>query len=721
MRCVAFRALSIGGPEARQVRQLGEILSGAALAQRGHLFHWAPVALACGIGSYFALRIEPAPGLRAGLWALAAVLCLLGIRAGHRGRALLQPACFGLALLAGGVALASVRAQAVAGPVLGWRYYGPVEGRIVGIDRSASDAPRLTLDRVRLDRMAPQETPARVRISLHGPEGTLPRPGARVMTTAFLSPPGGPVEPGGFDFRRHAWFQRLGGVGYTRVALLSVAPPEPGEARVFRARMAISAAFRARLPGETGAFAAAITAGDRSAMGQETLQDLRVSNLAHLLAISGLHMGLLTGFVFMAVRRVLVLSRHAALYWPVRSMAAAAALAVACVYLALSGGSIATERAFVMVAVALVAAMALRRALTLRAVALAALVVLGLRPEALLSPGFQMSFAATLSLVWVFSLLKGRDWPGRGWKGRAITLVLSSAVAGLATAPVAAAQFNQVAHYGLIANLLSVPIMGTFVMPAALIAVLLLPLGLEALPLLVMGWGLDWILWVAQMVAGLEGARGTVPTPPPATLPLLALGALTVMLWVGRGRWLGLAPMALAALLWVRAERPQVLIAETGGLVGVMTEAGRALSRERSESFAARVWLENDGDAAPQEDAAARWSAPPGIRHATGKRAAAAQGPCGAGEILVLNVPSVEAPGASGCDIYDPARLRRTGSVAVLGMGADSRVVTARERSGARLWNTEALRRAALERPRWDIRAVWRGKGDGFGPVNSSD
>ncbi|MGI3164529.1 ComEC/Rec2 family competence protein [Pseudooceanicola sp. 200-1SW] len=706
------------------MRQLGDTLCKAALAQRGHLFHWAPVALACGIGTYFALPVEPGPGARAGLWGLTAALFALGLWAGARGRALLQPAALGLALLAGGVALASARAHAVAGPVLGWRYYGPVEGRIIGIDRSASDAPRLTLDRVRLDRMAPEDTPARVRISLHGPEGTLPRPGARVMTTAFLSPPGGPVEPGGFDFRRHAWFQRLGGLGYTRVALLSVAPPAPGEARVFRARMAISAAFRARLPGETGAFAAAITAGDRSAMGQEVVQDLRVSNLAHLLAISGLHMGLLSGFVFLAVRRGLVLSRHAALYWPVRSIAAAAALAVASVYLALSGGSIATERAFVMVAVALVAAMALRRALTLRAVALAALVVLGLRPEALLSPGFQMSFAATLSLVWVFSLLKGRDWPGRGWRGRALTLVLSSAVAGLATAPVAAAQFNQVAHYGLIANLLSVPVMGTLVMPAALIAVLLMPLGLEGLAIRAMGLGLDWILGVAQAVAGLEGARGTVPTPPAATLPLLALGALVVMLWVGRGRWAGLLPMALAALLWARVERPALLIAETGGLVGVMTERGRALSRERAESFAARVWLENDGDPADQAQAAARWQAPPGVRHATGKRAAAAEGPCAPGEILVLNVAAVEAPGARGCDIYDPARLRRTGAVAVIGQGAARRLVTAEERSGQRLWNTPDLRREAEAPQGWALRSLMCGggrtgaQGPGQGRVN---
>ena len=127
-------------------------------------------------------------------------------------------------LIALGFVLAGWRAHAVAGPVLDWRYYGPVEGRIVGMDRSASDAVRLTLDHVKLDRVAPGDTPTRVRISLHGDAalGVAPEPGLRVMTTAHLGPPGGPVEPGGFDFQRHAWFAELGAVGYTRVPLMAI-------------------------------------------------------------------------------------------------------------------------------------------------------------------------------------------------------------------------------------------------------------------------------------------------------------------------------------------------------------------------------------------------------------------------------------------------------------------------------------------------------------------
>ncbi|MEY8841164.1 ComEC/Rec2 family competence protein, partial [Cribrihabitans sp. XS_ASV171] len=444
------------------------------LAQRGYLFPWAPVCLALGIGGYFSLRWEPGLGL----------LCLLGgfglfaACAALRWPGAFSPLLWALALAAFGVVLAAERAHRVGGPVLGWRYYGPVEGRVVALDRSASDALRVTLDAVRLGDLPPDKLPRRVRLSLHGPESVL-IPGARVMTTAHLSPPQGPVEPGGFDFRRHAWFMSIGAVGYTRVPVLTAEPPGPG-LRVFALRMAASERIRAALPGDVGGFAAAVTTGDRSGVGQEALEALRASNLAHLLAISGLHMGLLTGFVFAALRIGFSLVPAFALRAPVRKLAAVGALAVAAGYLALSGGNIATERAFVMVAVMLCAVLVDRRAISMRAVAVAALVVLLLRPEALLSPGFQMSFAATVALVAVFGAMRDAEWRvSQGWRGAVFGLVISSAVAGLATAPVGAANFNTLSHYGLLANLASVPLMGSVVIPAAVLAALLAPFGLD--------------------------------------------------------------------------------------------------------------------------------------------------------------------------------------------------------------------------------------------------
>jgi competence protein ComEC len=369
------------------------------LGQRGHLFPWAPVILAIGIGFYFLLPIEPDWQAYAAVGA-AGVICAAAALRHPGGFAALA---WAVVLIATGFSLAGLRAHRVAAPVLDWRYYSPVEGRVVGLDRSASDAMRVTLDRVVLERVSPTRRPGRVRLSLHGPPADL-KPGQRIMTTAHLSPPQGPLEPGGFDFRRHAWFQGLGAVGYTRTPVLTVAPPLDGVAGlgIFVLRMEASRRVRAVLAGDVGGFAAAVTTGDRSDVGQAALDALRASNLAHLLAISGLHMGLLAGFVFALLRIVLSLFPALALRITVKKVAAFGAMTAAAVYLALSGGNVATERAFVMVAVVLLAVLVGRRAFSLRAVAMAALIVLVLRPEALLGPGFQMSFAATTALIAFF-------------------------------------------------------------------------------------------------------------------------------------------------------------------------------------------------------------------------------------------------------------------------------------------------------------------------------
>ncbi len=667
-------------------------------AQRGHLFPWVPVGLATGIGGYFALPAEPAPYEWMALGMLALVSLAGTLWASER-----QAPLFLLALLVlCGALLAGARAQMVAAPVLDYRFYGAVSGRIVEVDRSLSDKPRVTLDRVWMEDQAVDRTPERVRVSLHGRQGFTPLlPGRIVMMTAHLSPPPGPSEPGGFSFRRLAWFARLGAVGYTRNPVVALAPAEGGAAQMLsRARNALSAAIRTRIPGDSGAFAAAILTGDRSAISRRTLQALRDSNLAHLLAISGLHMGLLSGFVFAATRFGLALVPPVALRWPVKKIAAGVALPAAAIYLALSGGNVATQRAFVMVAVMLVAVLFDRRALTLRAVALAAVIVLVLRPESLTGPGFQMSFAATAALVAVFGFL--RNWPEDRWRPPrwlrpVLAVVISSVVAGLTTAPIAAAHFNQVAQYGLLANLLSVPLMGTVVIPAAVVAAILAPFGLAFPGLEVMRLGIAWILGVAHWVAGLDGATWPVVMPAPAVLPLLALGGVWLILWQGRPRLAGLAPIAAAFILWGVTERPALLIADSGGLIGVLTSQGRVLSKPGGDGFVARSWLENDGDAATQPVAHDRagLTGAPGMRRAevAGQGVVQLSGrgwanrlerACGLGWVVTARVVNLPVP--SGCVLLDRRALRQTGAIAVYADRHGPRRVSARQIAGTRPW-----------------------------------
>lgn len=672
-------------------------------AARGQLLPFAAMAMGIGIGLWFALPREPAAVdyLLAGGGGLAlAALWLWGPWP------LRPPAAFA-AMLAVGFLAAGLRAQLVAAPMLEFRYYGPVEGRVVEIDRSTSDALRVTLDRVVLRDMAPARTPLRVRVSLHGDQLHAPQPGELLVMTAHLAAPEGPVEPGGFDFRRMAWFDQLGAVGYTRSPALLMEPPAAGEEVIARMRAWLSAAMRARIPGDAGAFAAGAMTGDRSGITQETVRALRDSSLAHLLAISGMNLAFLTGFVFWLVRTGIALVPPLALRVNARKVSAALSLAVALYYLLLSGSNVATERAFVMAAVVLGAVLLDRRAITLRSAALAAMILLALRPESLMEPGFQMSFAATVALIAGFRALDRRVLLGRWprWTVPVFTLVASSAIGGFATAPFAAATFNRFADFGLLANLLTVPVMGAVVMPAGAMAVVLAPFGLAWLALRAMEWGVRWILGVAHWVAGLEGSVTMIPEPHAAALPLVALGGLWLAAWPGRARLAGAALVAAGLLAWPMAGRPELLISADGRLLGLMGPEGRALSAARGGGFAAESWLENDGDLATQEEAAARpgFAGPKQAREfvLTGLSGVALQGggalealpaACAAHDLVVI-AAAVEAPPA-GCTVIDQTRLRRTGALAL--RVVDGRVEATATRARARVWVGRPMEPEAL-------------------------
>jgi competence protein ComEC len=671
----------------------------ALLARQGRLFPFVPVLIGVGIGLWFALPVEP--GLAAYLAALALATAGAGlVRHGAEGWRIPGAVllCLGVGVLACGVRLWLVTA-----PVLDGRYYGPITGRIILIDRSQADAMRLTLDRVALADMRPGTTPLRVRISVQKDQPHWqPEPGQTVMTTGHLAAPEGPVEPGGFDFARMAFFDRLGGVGYTRNPVVLWEHPVGHALWINRTRTHLAQGIMAHIPGDPGAFAAGVMTGDRSGLSPQAVAALRDSSLAHLLAISGMNMVFLVGFVFALIRYGLALVPPAALRLNAKKIAAVAALGVAAFYLMLSGANVATERAFIMVAVMLGAILLDRRALSLRSVAVAGTLILLYRPESLTEPGFQMSFAATIALIVAFGAVDGAVLRERlpRWAIPVFTLVLSSVVAGFATAPFAAAHFNRFADYGLIANLLTVPVMGAVVMPAGAVAALLAPVGLAAPALWVMEQGCRWILWVAFWIAGWEGSVTPIPAPGPWVLPVLSLGLAWCAVWSDRGRWLGLLPVAAAITLWTAAPRPLLLVSADGALAGLMTDAGRALSSPRGAGFAARQWLENDGDLATPADAAARagFAGDAGARSfmLAGLRAIAIKGRGGAEAARVacathdLVVTTANVVGTAGpCAMLDAGRLAETGPVAI-GLQGGALVLTVAQPE-ARAWTGRSL------------------------------
>ena len=592
-------------------------LARAFLAERERWPLWIPVGLGLGIALYFSLTIEPPP--YAG--AAAVVVSALTAVAARRRLGWLVAAMAMLAVSAGFTA-AQLRGALVDAPILvkEMRAVG-VSGRVVANEiRGAGQ--RLVIDHPRIEGLDPAATPERLRITLRGGREERIPPGRWLSLRATLSPPSGPAAPGAFDFARHAYFKRLGGYGFAYGRARLIDPPgEVGGGgwtiALGRFRQAVTQRIRAGLGGEAGAVAAALLTGERGAISKPTLAAIRDAGLAHLLAISGLHMGLFAGIVFFAMRAALALWEPVALRHAIKKWAAGAALAGMAFYLFLSGATIPTQRAFLMGALVIAAVMLDRTAISMRSVALAAVAVLLVQPESLLGPSFQMSFAAVVALVAVFEEVNERVSKSDAayhWSNRLrryfIGLSVMTVIANLATGPFALYSFNRFAVYGLAANLIAVPLTALWIMPWGMAALLLMPVGLEALALAPMGWGIDGLIAVAQGVAAWSGAVKLLPAMPMLGLAAAAGGGLWLCLWRGKWRWAGAPVFALALASPALNPSPDLLIDGAGKLFAVRMASGElALSSRRAARFAGGIWLRRNG-----QRESAPWPGPDGDR-----------------------------------------------------------------------------------------------------------
>ncbi|MEM6409875.1 MAG: ComEC/Rec2 family competence protein, partial [Pseudomonadota bacterium] len=433
------------------------------------------LSFAFGAAVYFTGDEEPIWTLVAGLVAFG-ILAWLALRAIWRVPALelVGLVFLGLAL---GVCAGKLRTELVQGPII-QEGMEPVlvEGWVVGIDRGGS-GQRLTLDVHAISDLAPDQTPRLVRMT-HRLDLNV-APGRFVRCYGVLRPPPAPSIAGDYNFRREAWFRGLGGVGYVYGRCRGGTLGKPSG--FFRGLQTDVASLRRQFaeyvndaagPG-AGGFAAALMAGDRSFMAQEDAEALRGAGLAHILAISGLHMGIVGGLVYLLVRRGLALIEPLALRMPVQKPAAATALIASACYLIISGASVSTQRAFIMAAIFFGAILFDRAALSLRSFALALIAVVALHPESVMTPGFQMSFAATGALIATYGAWseRRREHPERkGGFGLGFTLqslFVTSFVGAVATAPFALFHFGRVAAWGLAANLLAMPVISFLSAPLA--------------------------------------------------------------------------------------------------------------------------------------------------------------------------------------------------------------------------------------------------------------
>ncbi|PZU09156.1 ComEC/Rec2 family competence protein [Sphingomonas sp.] len=557
-------------------------------AERDQVGLWLPVALGLGIGLYFALGAPWMWLAAAALFGGAGAAALAIGRGGRLARSIGWSAL--VAML--GIGLAWTRSMEVAAPVLARPQVVALSGTMIEADR----LPARGQVRLLVSPDAGAGLPPRVRVSIDDAEAPPALdPGARIAMRARLVPPPEAAVPGAYDFARVAWFRRIGATGKALGPVAIVAPPERGGFRRWLAtkRAALTRHIQDRLEGSIGGVAAAFVTGDVGAIAQGDADAMRRSGLAHLLSISGLHVAAAIGATMFLTLKLLAFSERLALRWPLHLIAAGAGALAGIGYTLLSGAEVPTVRSCVAALIVLAGLAIGREAMTLRLVAVGALVVLLFRPEALVGPSFQLSFAAVTAivalhdhpLVRAFTLRRDESWPRR--MAREIgSLLLTGIVVEAALAPIGLYHFHKAGLYGAFANIIAIPLTTFVIMPAEAMALLLDLAGAGGPLWWVAGRGLALLLWLARTVSALPGAVSALPSMPLGAFVAMVAGGLWLLLWRTPTRRLGLLPIGVGAIWAMLTPAPDLLVTNDGRHLAIRARDGRIhLLRSRAGDY----------------------------------------------------------------------------------------------------------------------------------------
>ena len=587
------------------MRVFWEALRDEIAKQADRAFVWLVVAFAAGITLFFAWARDPSFLFTLGVVAAGAALYPFRIRVYGAAFVALALVAFGL-----GHGLAQWRTARVATPLLEREMRPFMLTATVQEADKRPDGNRLVLADFVIPGIAPAATPDRLRITVPASHG-VPAVGDRIRVRAVARPAALPVLPDGFQFQRFLYFSGIGGVGYSLGRWETVsAPKEPsigGRLHIWTEglRRRIGDRINEIIPGDDGPVAAALVNGEQSAIPEDLQESYRISGIAHLLSISGVHMSLLAGVVFFVVRRLLALVPAIALRTDTKKWAAGVALAATAFYVLISGLSVPAVRSFIMLGVVMLAILLDRTALSLRTIAWAALILMAIYPEAVFGASFQMSFLAVLALVALYEQswlrLKWRNSDGQLMVLRVVGLylaglVVTDIIAGGATSLFAAYHFNRLPTYSAITNLAAVPLTGLWIMPSAILALVLMPFGADGIALRVMGEGVGLLNDLARTIAHWPGAQFHVPPMATPIMALAALGIVFVSIWRGPRRWLGFALVLPAMMQPFLSAPPDLLIDQTGSVFAVTDSSGRLVNRPgRSGRFVRDAWTERYG------------------------------------------------------------------------------------------------------------------------------
>ncbi|MDR5008676.1 ComEC/Rec2 family competence protein [Agrobacterium tumefaciens] len=579
----------------------------------GHDFLFIPVSIGCGAVLWFSLDTAPSPVVLIATFLFVAVLALfVRYKAG-----IAAAVCGPFAFLLLGMLLADFETRRAGTVVLDTPVTTTITGTVARREVDARGYWRYVVDLTATADPTLSRPPQRISVLSRG-GGEPIALGATLRGKVRLSPPSGPALPGLNDFAFTSYFKGIGATGFfykspdALVSPVGDARPDKGwlewaDMRLYGLRSAIAERIRTTIGGDAGAFAASIITDERQAISAETMEALRLSGLAHIVAISGLNMALASGIFFVGLRLAFSLSPAFAQRWPVKKIAAFAALLMTLAYYLISGFAVSAERAWLMMSVMLIAVLFDQPSLSLRNVAISALIILAFSPSEIMGPSFQMSFAATIALVSAYAFWsrwrtdRERLFIGRkpAWlkvaemMGAVIGgVITTSLIGGLSTAIYSAEHFHRVTTYGLFANLAAMPLMSLIVMPFALIAMLLMPFGLDAPFLKIMGYGMALVIEVANEVASWGGSAAT-GRPHGWFIGLASVGFLPLTLLRSRLALLGIPFLLFAfgvSAVTAYRDLPDLLIHEDGELVALLEDGKVSTTKARPQSFVYGQW-----------------------------------------------------------------------------------------------------------------------------------
>ena len=572
-------------------------------AEQGRFALWLPVFMGAGILFYFALRFEPP------LWAGGAV-AMPAVCAAFCSRSRPVARVASLAMAASAIGFAIAQFAATRAPP---RVFLPTHAAIAtGVVRTAEALPegrRIVLEAARLDDGPPLRRWLRLRLRKDDRQDVAA--GDTVRLRVLLRPPEPPAYPGAWDLQRDAWFSGWGGSGYALgpVQLLARPAAPAMERLVQRLRETIARHIAAVVPGASGAISITLLTGITTGIPPPDHDAFRASGLAHLLAVAGLHIGIVMGWALAFARISFAASEYASLHWPTKKLAALAALLAGAGYMLLTGMHVPIVRSFAMACLYTIAVLAGRQAVSLRGLALAAGVLMLLEPEQVPGVSFQMSFSAVLALIAGYQALRPtlRALHGDGsWLRRftshVAALALTSALAGIASMPFGAYHFGRIQLYFILANMVAVPLAALWAMPAGLIGLLLMPLGLDWLAFIPMGWGVSAILYVARTTAALPAATLDVPHMPPWGLAVTGLGIAWLGLWRSHLRLVGIPVICLGLMTPLLVRPPDLLVSADARLIGIRIGPTVYLQHESGASkFTREAWLQYWAAGPPQD------------------------------------------------------------------------------------------------------------------------